>query len=107
MVKNKGTTNTMEKWEFQSVSENNEYRSLLASVQMDPLTLLIIHQMSLPESMKNLEWRRVLCKMKREDIMEFLKYLKGERSSIDYENRTNSPTKGANLLGTIYADFTP
>ncbi len=105
-----GTTNTMEKWEFQSVSENSEYGSLLASVlQMDPLTPAYYTSDDLPESMKNLlNGGKVLLQDEKGRYYGISQVFEGENvHPLIMRDRTNAPTKGANLLGTIYADFTP
>jgi len=50
-----GTTNTLEKWDMKSVSENSEYGSLLAAVlTMDPLTPDVYSADNLPAFMQTL-----------------------------------------------------
>jgi TonB-linked SusC/RagA family outer membrane protein len=105
-----GTTNTMEKYEVQSVSENNEYGSLLASVlQMDPLTPAYYTTDNLPDFMKNLlNGGKVLLQDEKGRYYGISQVFEGENvHPLIMRDRTDAPTKGANVLGTIYADFTP
>ncbi len=105
-----GTTNTLEKWQSQSVSESSEYGSLLAAVlTMDPLTPNIYHPGELPDFMQNLlDNGKVLLTDGNGDYYAISKIFESEQvhPGIMRDNTLNK-NDGGNILGTIYTDIKP
>ncbi|RKD88189.1 TonB-linked SusC/RagA family outer membrane protein [Mangrovibacterium diazotrophicum] len=105
-----GTTNIMERWKSQSVSENSEYGSLLASVlTMDPLTKPYYAEDELPAFMQSyLDAGKVLLQNEEGMYYGLSQIYQSEQvHPLLMRDRTDSKLDGANIIGTIYADFTP
>lgn len=105
-----GTTNIIERWKTQSVSENSEYGSLLASVlTMDPLTKPYYSENNLPTFMQEyIDGGKAL--LKNEDGLYYglsQIYQSEQVHPLLMRDRSDSELDGANIIGTIYADLTP
>lgn len=105
-----GTTNTMEKWDYKSVSENSEYGSLLASVlEMDPLTPDVYDADQLPQFMKDLlaSGRKLLRNEKGQYYGISRIYEADQVHPMIMRDKSDTKHYGANVLGTMYASLTP
>ena len=105
-----GTTNQIEKYNVRSVSSNNEYGSMLASIlQADPLTPFSYTYDELPSNMlKALNEGKHLLDDGNGNYYSVSKFTAGE-SYHPMVMRDNSIGKssGFNVNGSIYADFKP
>jgi TonB-linked SusC/RagA family outer membrane protein len=105
-----GTTNTLEKWTSQSVSENSEYGSLLAAVlTMDPLTPNVYKENNLPDFMNNhLQVGRSLVRNSSGDYYGLSRIFESEQIHPGImRDITQNKNSGANILGTMFMDITP
>lgn len=105
-----GTTNTLEKWSSQAVSENSEYGSLLAAVlTMDPLTPDVYSKNNLPDFMKNhLQAGRALVKNSSGDYYALSRIFESEQiHPLLMRDVNQNKNSGANLLGTMFLDIMP
>ncbi|HEX3006227.1 MAG TPA: SusC/RagA family TonB-linked outer membrane protein [Bacteroidales bacterium] len=109
-----GTTNTIEKWERSSVSENNEYGSLVTSVlQLDPLTPDVYDPDKLPLHMQQAKQAAedkgtVLMTNDKGQYYGLSAYYIAEQvHPMIMRDRTFSKGQNFNIVGTIYGDFTP
>ncbi len=105
-----GTTSILERWKTKSVSENSEYGSLLASVlTMDPLTPAYFDADNLPAYMQALVTSgKKLLKDEQGRYYGLSEIYKAEQvHPLLMRDRTDSKSDGANIMGTIYADFKP
>ena len=105
-----GTTNQIEKYNVRSVSSNNEYGSMLASVlQADPLTPFSYTYSQLPDHMlKAMNEGKHLLDDGNGNYYAVSRFTAGE-SYHPMVMRDNSIGKnsGFNVNGSIYADFHP
>ncbi|MCW0482070.1 TonB-dependent receptor [Gaoshiqia sediminis] len=105
-----GTTNVVERWKSKSVSENSEYGSLLAAVlTMDPLTPAYFSENDLPDYMQSyLNSGKVLLQDETGRYYGLSEIYKAEQvHPLLMRDRTDAEYQGANVIGTIYADFKP
>jgi len=111
-----GVTTSLEKWDSRSVSESSEYGSLLAAVlAMDPLTPNLYSPSQLPQFMKNNQndpdWVALYndyLKNESGDYYGVSQFVTSEQvHPMIMRDATQSDSWGANVLGTVYADFTP
>lgn len=105
-----GTTNTIEKWERKAVSENSEYGSLLSSViTLDPLTPNVYDPDNVPAYMQTLiNQGRIFLKNEKGQYYAPSQIYEAEQTHpMIMRDRTKPKDYGVNVLGTIYADFTP
>lgn len=105
-----GTTNQIEKYNTRSVSEGNEYGSVLTAVMtMDPLTPAYYSPDNLPDFLAQAQANgRTLLRAKNGDYYGVSRFSNGEQYNplIMSENNANKAS-GYNVNGSIYADFTP
>lgn len=105
-----GTTNQIEKYNVRSVSSNNEYGSMLASIlQTDPLTPFSYTYSELPDHMlKAMNEGKHLLEDGNGNYYAVSKFTAGE-SYHPMVMRDNSIGKnsGFNVNGSIYANFQP
>lgn len=109
-----GTTNTIEKWERSSVSENNEYGSLVTAVlQLDPLTPDVYNADNLPLHMQQAQQAAedkgtVLLTNENGQYYGLSAYYIAEQvHPMIMRDRSFSKGQNFNIVGTIYGDFTP
>lgn len=105
-----GTTNTLEKWTSQTVSENSEYGSLLAAVlTMDPLTPNLYSENNLPDFMKShLQVGRALIRNSSGDYYGVSRIFESEQIHPGIMRDVNqNKNSGANILGTMFMDIMP
>lgn len=105
-----GTTNQIEKYNTRSVSSNNEYGSMLASIlQADPLTPYSYSYDNLPSHMlKALSEGRTLLQDKNGEYFAVSRFLAGESyHPMVMRDNSDSRSSGYNVNGSIYADFKP
>jgi TonB-linked SusC/RagA family outer membrane protein len=105
-----GVTTTIERWKSRSVSENNEYGSLLASVlTMDPLTGDVYDADNLPAHMQSaLDAGRPLLTNEQGQYYGISAVFASEQvHPMIMRDRAEPKPGGANILGTIYTDVTP
>ena len=105
-----GTTNSIEKYRYNAVSEGSEYGSFMASaLVMDPLTPAYYTEATLPQFMKDkiIEGKNYL----RDDQGRYFSVSMFNRNNdmhpLIARDRTDNTAGGMNVLGTMYADFTP
>lgn len=105
-----GTTNIIEKWERQSVSENFEYGSLLTAVlTMDPLTPAYYTEDNMSPFMQSLlDAGRILLQDEQGRYYSSSEVYQSEQvHPLVHRDRTYSPSEGGNIMGTVFADFKP
>lgn len=105
-----GTTNTMEKWDMKSVSENSEYGSLLGAVlTMDPLTPDVYNVDEVPDFMQNLmDGGRIFLQNEVGQYYAVSRIFEADQiHPMIMRDRTDSENSGGNVLGTVYGDLTP
>jgi TonB-linked SusC/RagA family outer membrane protein len=105
-----GSNNQIEKYDVQTVSENNEYGSLLAAVlQLDPLTPDVYDADNLPANMQNaLANGKTLLKNENGQYYSVSKFYASEQyHPMIMRDQTTSTTGGFNVNGSVFADFTP
>jgi TonB-linked SusC/RagA family outer membrane protein len=105
-----GSNNQIEKYDVKTVSENNEYGSLLAAVlQLDPLTPDVYDADNLPAHMLNvLASGRTLLKNNKGQYYSVSKFLASEQyHPMIMRDQTTAAYSGFNVNGSIYGDFTP
>jgi TonB-linked SusC/RagA family outer membrane protein len=105
-----GSTNMIEKYDVQSVSENNEYGSLLASVlQLDPLTPVFYTPENLTSDMRNAmnNGRTLLTDANGNYYSVSQFYTSEQMHPLIMRDRTTSKNGGFTVNGSLYADFTP
>jgi TonB-linked SusC/RagA family outer membrane protein len=105
-----GTSNQIEKYDVSSVSENNEYGSLLASVlQLDPLTPDVYAVGKLPEFMQNIQSSgHKLLQNENGDYYSISRFLASEQyHPLIMRDQTTSTTNGFNLNGSVFGELTP
>ena len=105
-----GTTNQIEKYNTQAVSEGSEYGSVLTAVMtMDPLTPVYYSADNLPYFMAQAQANgRTLLRADNGDYYGVSRFSNGEQYNplLMSENNANKAS-GFNVNGSIYADFTP
>lgn len=105
-----GTTNQIEKYNARSVSENNEYGSMMAAVlSMDPLTPVAYEGGNLPTHVANaLASGKHLLTNAAGNYYGVSAFYTGEQFN-PFVMRDNgiSRNSGFNVNGSIYADFKP
>lgn len=105
-----GTTNQIEKYNVRSVSSNNEYGSLLASIlQYDPLTPFSYTYDNLPSNMlKAMNEGKHLLQDGDGNYYSVSKFLAGESyHPMVMRDNNIGRNSGFNVNGSIYADFKP
>lgn len=105
-----GTTNQIEKYNVRSVSSNNEYGSLLASIlQYDPLTPFSYTYDNLPSNMlKAMNEGKHLLQDGNGNYYSVSKFLAGESyHPMVMRDNNIGRNSGFNVNGSIYADFKP
>ncbi|MDR3132681.1 MAG: SusC/RagA family TonB-linked outer membrane protein, partial [Prevotellaceae bacterium] len=105
-----GSNNQIEKYDVQTVSENNEYGSLLAAVlQIDPLTPDVYDADKLPAHMLNaISAGRTLLQNENGQYYSVSKFVTSEQyHPMIMRDQSTSTTGGFNVNGSIFADFTP
>lgn len=105
-----GTTNQIEKYNVRSVSSNNEYGSLLASIlQYDPLTPFSYTYDNLPSNMlKAMNEGKHLLQDGDGNYYSVSKFLAGESyHPMVMRDNNIGRSSGFNVNGSIYADFKP
>lgn len=105
-----GTTNQIEKYNVRSVSSNNEYGSLLASIlQYDPLTPFSYTYDNLPSNMlKAMNEGKHLLQDGNGNYYSVSKFLAGESyHPMVMRDNNIGRSSGFNVNGSIYADFKP
>jgi TonB-linked SusC/RagA family outer membrane protein len=105
-----GSNNQIEKYDVQTVSENNEYGSLLAAVlQIDPLTPDVYDAGNLPDHMRNaIAAGRTLLQNENGQYYAVSKFLVSEQyHPMIMRDQSTSTTGGFNVNGSVFADFTP
>ncbi|MDR2802563.1 MAG: TonB-dependent receptor, partial [Prevotellaceae bacterium] len=105
-----GSNNQIEKYDVQTVSENNEYGSLLAAVlQLDPLTPNVYDADNLPDNMQNaLATGKTLLKNENGQYYSVSQFLASEQfHPMVMRDQTTSTTGGFNVNGSVFADITP
>jgi TonB-linked SusC/RagA family outer membrane protein len=105
-----GTNNQIEKYDVSSVSENNEYGSLLASVlQLDPLTPDVYASDNLPAFMQNIQDSgHKLLQNKNGDYYSVSGFLASEQyHPMIMRDQNTSTTNGFNLNGSVFGELTP
>lgn len=105
-----GTTNQIEKYNVRSVSSNNEYGSMLASIlQYDPLTPFSYTYDNLPSNMlKAMSEGKHLLQDGDGNYYSVSKFLAGESyHPMVMRDNNIGRNSGFNVNGSIYADFKP
>ena len=105
-----GTTNQIEKYNVRSVSSNNEYGSMLASIlQADPLTPFSYTYDELPSNMlKALTEGKHLLEDGNGNYYSVSKFTAGESyHPMVMRDNNIGKSSGFNVNGSIYADFKP
>jgi TonB-linked SusC/RagA family outer membrane protein len=105
-----GTSNQIEKYDVSSVSENNEYGSLLASVlQLDPLTPDVYAANNLPDFMQSiLNNGHRLLQNENGDYYSVSRFFASEQyHPMIMRDQTTSTTGGFNVNGSIFGEITP
>lgn len=105
-----GTTNSLEKYESQRVTENSESGSMLAAIlTMDPLTPDVYNANNLPDFMKdNLDMGRPLITDANGDYYSISRVYEAEQIHPNLMRDVNTDkNSGANILGTLYTDIMP
>ncbi|MDR0961647.1 MAG: TonB-dependent receptor [Mediterranea sp.] len=105
-----GSTNMIEKYDVKSVSENNEYGSLLAAVlQLDPLTPDVYSPDNLTSDMRNaMRNGRTLLTDENGNYYSVSQFYTSEQMHpMIMRDRSTSTNGGFTVNGSLYADFTP
>ncbi len=105
-----GTTNQIEKYNMRTVSESNEYGSLITStLLMDPLTPFLYAPGNLPRHMLNaLGSGKTLLTDKDGNYYGVSQFLNAENyHPFVMRDNGSSRNGGFNITGSIFADFKP
>lgn len=107
-----GTTNIMEKWRTQTVSESNEYGGLLgAALTQDPLTPVSYSLANLPDYMRSVLDGGDYPLLQNEENGEYWAYsnvnIQDMTNPMIIRDQTDSFMSGFNLNGTLFFDLTP
>lgn len=106
-----GTTNQIEKYNVSSVSENNEYGSMITSTMLlDPLTPFVYAPDKLPLHMINAQLKGAkLLTDENGNYYSSSQFLSGAENYHPFIMRDNGVSRngGFNVNGSIFADFKP
>lgn len=105
-----GTTNQIEKYNYRTVSSNNEYGSLLTSIlQLDPLTPDTYSYADLPSHMLSaLNSGKHLLQDENGNYYAVSKFFASEQyHPMIMRDNNDTKNSGYNVNGSVYGDFTP
>lgn len=106
-----GSTNNLEKWEMENVSEGSEYSGLLgATLTMDPLTPISYSLDEMPDYMRGVYDGEVFKLLQDEDGNYYAwsdVNVQDQTNPFIMRDQTKGTMSGFNLNGTIYADLMP